>query len=47
MNVWSALAPARCPDCQGTGRNGTIGGYALVCRLCYGVGERMLTFAHR
>lgn len=44
--MWSGIAPMTCPDCKGTGRNGFIGPYALVCRLCFGLGHRMLDYAH-
>jgi len=46
MDVPEALAPANCPDCHGTGRNGRIGPYALICRLCAGLGHRVLTYRH-
>lgn len=46
MEVFTDLAPMDCPDCGGTGRCGSIGGYRLVCRLCSGKGQRLLTFGH-
>lgn len=39
-----ALAVTRCRECGGTGRNGTLGGYALLCRACDGTGHRMVLY---
>ena len=35
-----------CRDCHGAGRNGTIGGYALVCRACDGRGFGFVAVAY-
>lgn len=35
-----------CRDCQGSGWNGSLGGYALVCRPCGGQGRIARAWAH-
>lgn len=35
----TAHVAVRCPDCNGSGRNGRNGLYPLVCRRCWGSGS--------
>jgi hypothetical protein len=46
VNVITEIAPDTCRDCKGSGRNGTLGGYPLTCRLCDGFGSVALTYGH-
>jgi DnaJ-class molecular chaperone len=38
------LVAVNCPECQGTGRNGTLG-YALLCGTCGGDGNQVIPYA--
>jgi hypothetical protein len=44
--VVSEYAPGDCKDCGGSGRNGTLCGYAVVCRYCLGRGQVSAQYGH-
>jgi len=41
MNSHTLIIQVTCKDCQGTGRNGTLDGADLTCRLCWGRGTTL------
>lgn len=44
--LFSAPGISPCRECGGTGRNGRIGPYPLLCRPCLGSGHLIKDFAH-
>lgn len=43
--VSSMLTEDSCPECRGTGRNGSMGAHALSCQVCAQTGSILREYA--